>query len=95
MPLEEKSINFHTTPTITLEALMDGENGRYKVRNSHVFLEYAFTENTKLSAEYTNMDYAMQQSGLTDDQFKANARQSFRERNWLGTPWNLVALNFD
>jgi Fe(3+) dicitrate transport protein len=48
------------------------DNGRYKVRNSHVFLEYAFTENTKLSAEYTNMDYAMQQSGgLTDDQFKA------------------------
>jgi Fe(3+) dicitrate transport protein len=42
------------------------------------------------------MDYAMQQSGgLTDAQFKANARQSFRERNWLGTPWNLVALNFD
>ena len=72
------------------------DNGRYKVRNSHVFLEYAFTENTKLSAEYTNMDYAMQQSGgLTDDQFKANARQSFRERNWLGTPWNLLALNFD
>nr|WP_309759622.1 TonB-dependent receptor [Flavobacterium sp.] len=72
------------------------DNGRYKVRNSHVFLEYAFTENTKLSAEYTNMDYAMQQSGgLTDDQFKSNSRQSFRERNWLGTPWNLVALNFD
>jgi hypothetical protein len=23
--IEEKSINFHTTPTITLEALMDGE----------------------------------------------------------------------
>ena len=72
------------------------DNGKYKVRNSHVFLEYAFTENTKLSAEYTNMDYAMQQSGgLTDAQFKANARQSFRERNWLGTPWNLLALNFD
>jgi hypothetical protein len=42
----------------------------------------------------TNMDYAMQQSGGLTDQFKANARQSFRERNWLGT-WNLVALNFD
>jgi Fe(3+) dicitrate transport protein len=39
------------------------------------------------------MDYAMQQSGgLTDDQFKANARQS--ERNWLGT-YGTVALNFD
>ena len=72
------------------------DNSRYKVRNSHLFLEYAFTENTKLSAEYTNMDYAMQQAGgLTDAQFNANPRQSFRERNWFGTPWNLFALNFD
>jgi hypothetical protein len=52
MPLEEKSINFHTTPTITRSADGWRDNGRYKVRNSHVFLEYAFTENTKLSAEY-------------------------------------------
>jgi hypothetical protein len=31
------------------------------------------------------MDYAMQQSGgLTDDQFKANARQSFvKETGWV------------
>ena len=26
------------------------ENSKYKVRNSHIFLEYAFTEDTKLSA---------------------------------------------
>jgi hypothetical protein len=31
------------------------------------------------------MDYAMQQSGgLTDAQFKANARQSFREKKLVG-----------
>ncbi|WP_445713381.1 TonB-dependent receptor family protein [Flavobacterium sp.] len=72
------------------------ENSQYKVRNSHVFLEYAFTEKTKLSAEYTNMDYQMQQAGgLTDEQFNNNPRQSFRERNWFGTPWNVFALNFD
>lgn len=72
------------------------ENSAYKVRNSHVFMEYAFTENTKLSAEYTNMDYKMQQAGgLTDAQFETNSRQSLRERNWFGTPWNLFAINFD
>lgn len=72
------------------------ENSQYKVRNSHVFLEYAFTEKTKLSAEYTNMDYQMQQAGgLTDEQFNNNPRQSFRERNWFSTPWNVFALNFD
>lgn len=72
------------------------ENSQYKVRNSHIFLEYSFTEKTKLSAEYTNMDYQMQQAGgLTDVQFNDNPRQSLRDRNWFGTPWNLFSLNFD
>jgi Fe(3+) dicitrate transport protein len=59
-------------------------------------VEYRFTENTKLSAEYTNMDYKMQQAGgLTDEQFNNDSRQSFRERNWFGTPWNVFSINFD
>lgn len=72
------------------------ENSEYKVRNSHVFIEYAFTEKTKLSAEYTNMDYQMQQAGgLTDEQFNNNPRQSLRNRNWFGTPWNVFSISFD
>ena len=72
------------------------ENSDYSIRNSHVFVEYRFTENTKLSAEYTNMDYKMQQAGgLTDEQFNNDSRQSFRERNWFGTPWNVFSINFD
>ncbi|MFN3941704.1 MAG: TonB-dependent receptor family protein [Flavobacterium sp.] len=72
------------------------ENSGYKVRNTHLFMEYAFTENTKLSAEYTNMEYEIQQAGgLTDAQFQENPRQSLRNRNWFGVPWNVFALNFD
>jgi Fe(3+) dicitrate transport protein len=72
------------------------ENSEYTVRNTHAFVEYRFTENTKVSAEYTNMDYKMQQAGgLTDKQFKDNSRQSLRERNWFGTPWNVFSINFD
>lgn len=72
------------------------ENSEYTVRNTHAFVEYRFTENTKISAEYTNMDYQMQQAGgLTDEQFNANPRQSLRERNWFGTPWNVFSINFD
>lgn len=72
------------------------ENSDYRIRNSHLFLAYAFTENTNISAEYTNMDYSMQQAGgLTDEQFKNNPQESFRERNWFGTPWNLFSVNFD
>ncbi len=42
------------------------------------------------------MDYQMQQAGgLTDEQFRDNARQSLRERNWFGTPWQVLSVNFD
>lgn len=72
------------------------DNSAYSVRNTHAFVAYQFNERSKLSAEYTNMDYEMQQAGgLTDDQFKNNARQSGRQRNWFGTPWNVFAINFD
>lgn len=72
------------------------ENGGYNVRNSHVFMEYAFTENTKIAAEYTNMEYRMEQAGgLTDAQFNDNPRESFRDRNWFGAPWNVFAIHFD
>lgn len=72
------------------------ENSEYSIRNSHIFLGYDFTQNTKISVEYTNMNYNMQQAGgLTDEQFKENPRQSLRNRNWFGTPWNVLAINFD
>jgi Fe(3+) dicitrate transport protein len=72
------------------------ENSEYSVRNTHAYIAYHFTEKTKLTAEYTNMDYKMQQAGgLTDSQFNANPQQSFRERNWFGTPWNVFAINLD
>jgi len=72
------------------------ENSAYDVRNSHAYFAYQFTPKTKLSLEYTNMDYEMQQAGgLTDQQFQDNPRQSLRKRNWFGTPWNLAALILD
>ena len=72
------------------------ENNRFEARNTHAFMEYRFSENTKISAEYTNSDYEMQQpGGLTDKQFDSNPRQSIRARNWFGVPWNIFSINFD
>lgn len=72
------------------------ENSQYEVRNSHAFVSYQLNPNTKISLEYTNMDYEMQQAGgLTDAQFEENPRQSLRKRNWFGTPWNVAALVLD
>jgi Fe(3+) dicitrate transport protein len=33
--------------------------------------------------------------GLDDAQFEADARASYRSRNWLASPWNIVALDAD
>ena len=33
--------------------------------------------------------------GLSDEQFERSARQSFRARNWLTSPWNVGALTLD
>lgn len=70
------------------------ENGHYEVRNTHAFLQYKFNSKGSISAEYTNMDYVVQQSGgLTDEQFAADARQSLRQRNWMGIPWQVANIN--
>lgn len=72
------------------------DNNGFDVRNSHAFFGYNFSDKTKLSFEYTNMDYKMQQpGGLTDTQFAINPKQANRNRNWFGTPWNLASINFD
>ena len=72
------------------------ENNRFTARNTHAFVEYRFSDKTKIAAEYTNSNYNMQQpGGLTDNQFESNSRESFRERNWFGVPWNIYSLNFD
>jgi Fe(3+) dicitrate transport protein len=72
------------------------KNNRFESRNTHAFVEYRISENTKISGEYTNADYEMQQpGGLTDELFNANTRQSNRARNWFGVPWNIFSLNFD
>lgn len=33
------------------------ENNRFTARSTHAFLEYRFTDKTKISAEYTNSNY--------------------------------------
>jgi Fe(3+) dicitrate transport protein len=50
----------------------------------------------RLGVEYTLFRNRIQMpGGLTDAQFDEDPRSSFRERNWLRSPWNLVALTAD
>lgn len=69
------------------------KNSYYDIYTGYISLNYQITKRISLGAEYTKMDYKSQQpGGLTDAQFAENHRQSGRERNWFGTPWNVASI---
>jgi len=71
-------------------------NSRYQTNTGYLSISYQATSKIKLGFQYTNMNYESQQpGGLTDEQFKTDARQSTRNRNWFGTPWNVIAVTGD
>ena len=71
-------------------------NSHYDSKTAYADVRYQFTENLKVGAQVTHMDYLAQQpGGLNDAQFLQNARQSNRERNWFAVDWNLFNLNAD
>lgn len=64
------------------------------------FGKIQFTPSDKLNAgvEYTLLRNRIKMpGGLTDSMFNANPRTSFRSRNWLKSPWNIVTgyLNYN
>ena len=70
-------------------------NSEYDSHNAYAHLGWKFSEDTKISFEYTFLDYLAQQpGGLTDAQFYENPDYSNRERNWFDVNWNLYALKF-
>ncbi len=69
------------------------ENSRYTIYTGYFSANYQLTKKINIGAEYTKMDDKSQQpGGLTDAQYNDNHRQSFRERNWFSTPWNVASL---
>ncbi|MCC8358584.1 TonB-dependent receptor [Salinimicrobium sediminilitoris] len=72
------------------------ENSGYESHNAFAHLGWEFSKNTKVSFEYTFLDYLAQQpGGLTDFQFYKDPDFSNRERNWFDVNWNLWALKFE
>jgi Fe(3+) dicitrate transport protein len=70
-------------------------NSHYNIYSGYLSVNFQLTKKINISAEYTKMNYKSQQpGGLTDEQYNQNHRQSFRERNWFSTPWNVASLLF-
>lgn len=56
-------------------------------------VEYEVSDKFKIGLEYTLLRNMIHMpGGLTDQEFDQNPDQSFRSRNWLSSPWNLLAL---
>lgn len=71
-------------------------NAGFGLHAAHAHIGYQATKKLRIAAEYTLTDYRAQQpGGLTDLEFRQDARQSKRERNWFGINWNLFALHLD
>jgi len=72
------------------------ENSAYSTQTGFISLVYDFNKHVKLKAEYTHSTMKSQQpGGLTDAHFQQNAQQSFRARNWIHIPWNMMNVQLD
>lgn len=79
---------------------MEGWRPNSKQWQLSAFGKIQFTPSEKLNAgvEYTLLRNNIKMpGGLTDSMFKADPRTSFRSRNWLKSPWNIVSgyLNYN
>jgi Fe(3+) dicitrate transport protein len=72
------------------------ENSYYSIYTGYLSANYQLTKKMSIKAEYTTMNYKSQQpGGLTDVQFAENHRQSVRDRNWFGAPFNVASVVLD
>lgn len=70
-------------------------NASFNYHAYYINLDYHFTDKTSLAFQFSRMDYVQQiAGGLTDAQFKQNARQAIRSRNWFNPEINIPALLF-
>lgn len=57
-------------------------------------LQYDISSKLKLGVEYSLLRNSIKMpGGLSDSMFKIDPRTSLRSRNWLNSPWNIVAAN--
>ncbi|WP_276503102.1 TonB-dependent receptor family protein [Terrimonas pollutisoli] len=69
------------------------QNSRYYTNAGFGTVTYRFTPKFSLTAELMHSHIRSQQAGgLTDVQIKADAQQSFRNRNWFDIKWTTPAL---
>ena len=77
---------------------MDGwrPNSRQSQFSGYGKIQYKPSEKTTIGLEYTMLRNRIKMpGGLTDSMFKLDPRASYRTRNWLKTPWNILTATAD
>lgn len=71
-------------------------NSNFESKNAFAHLAYQINDKSKVSVEFTVLNYLAQQAGgLTDQMFRENAYQSNRERNWFQVDWFLYNFKWE
>ena len=66
-------------------------NSDYDQTDAYARVDYAASSATTIGLEYTRFRNRIHMAGgLTDAEFDANPQASYRARNWLATPWNIL-----
>jgi Fe(3+) dicitrate transport protein len=59
-------------------------------------VEYQASKNLKVGLEYSLLRNRIQMpGGFTDSLFNLDSRKSYRARNWLRSPWNIITATLD
>jgi Fe(3+) dicitrate transport protein len=71
-------------------------NSDFRAFTGFAKIEYRATDKLKFGLEYSILRNRIHMpGGLTDEEFNADSRQSFRARNWLNSPWNILTGTID
>jgi Fe(3+) dicitrate transport protein len=71
-------------------------NSQQRQLSGFASVKYNPTEKFSVGLEYSAMRNTIRMpGGLTDSLFNADPKQSLRSRNWLQSPWNILALNLN
>jgi Fe(3+) dicitrate transport protein len=71
-------------------------NSDYRRVTGFAKVSYQVSKNIKIGLEYSLLRNRIHMpGGLTDSLFALNSRSSFRSRNWLQTPWNILVASLE
>lgn len=71
-------------------------NSDYKKITGYARVEYQATEKIKVGLEYSLLRNRIHMpGGFTDSMYYANSQASYRARNWLQSPWNILTATLD